>query len=125
VTLILTTKDVIFGGLTPIAWDSSQSHKTGLSEQSFLFRVKDCRNSDPRSFPLMISSYAIYCHSSYGPTFGAGHDLYVADGCTDKAKRSTALGHTYRNDTGLNGTEVFPGEPNFQVKEIEVFSITP
>jgi hypothetical protein len=123
VTVILTTKGFIFGGFTPIAWDSSSSYKADTSQQSFLFSVKNARNSDPRSFPLVNSSSAIYCGSSYGPTFGS-HSLYVADGCNEKANSSTNLGSGYRNDTGLNGTEVFTGEYNFQVKEMEVFSIT-
>jgi hypothetical protein len=56
VTVILTTKDLIFRGFTPIAWDSSNSHKTDPSQQSFIFSVKDSRNNDPRSFPLVNSS---------------------------------------------------------------------
>jgi hypothetical protein len=31
-------------------------------------------------FPIANSyASAIYCNSSYGPTFGNGHDLYVSD----------------------------------------------
>jgi hypothetical protein len=124
VTVILTTKNFIFGGFTPIAWDSSNSFKTDNSQQSFLFGVKDSRNSDPRSFPLVNSSHAICCGSSSGPTFGGGHDIHVADRCNEDTKSYTYLGNSYRNDTGLNGNQVFTGEYNFQVKEIEVFSIT-
>jgi hypothetical protein len=126
VTVILTTKDFIFGGFTPIPWDSSNSSnswKTDNSQQSFIFSVKDSRNSEPKCFPLVNSSLAIYCGSSYGPTFGGGHDIYVADGCNQNSS-NTNLGHTYRNDTGLQNTEVLNGEYHFQVKEIEVFSIT-
>jgi hypothetical protein len=124
VTLILTTKDFIFGGFTPIAWDSGGSYKADSSQQSFLFSVKDCRNSAPRSFPLANSSNAIYCYSSYGPTFGNGNDLCVADGCNVNASSYTYLGYGYRNDTGLSPDQVFTGEQHFQVKEIEVFSVS-
>jgi hypothetical protein len=123
--VILTNKDFIFGGFTPISWDSSGLWKTDNSQQSFLFSVQDPRNSDPRSFSLVnSSSYAIYCHSSYGPTFGNGHDIYVADDCNKNTNSGTYLGSSYRNDTGLNGNQVFTGEQQFQVKEIEIFSIT-
>jgi hypothetical protein len=124
VTIILTTKNFIFGGFTPIAWDSSGSYKADSSQQSFLFSIKDSRNSAPRSFPLANSSKAIYCHSLYGPTFGSGHDLLVYDGCSENTTSYTSLGSAYRNDTGLNGNQVFTGEYNFQVKEIEIFSVT-
>jgi hypothetical protein len=123
VTVILTTKDFIFDGFTPIPWDSTTSWKTDNSQQSFLFSVRDSRNLDPRSFALVNSSYAIRCNPSYGPTFGTGHDLYVADRCNENTNSYTNLGPSYRNDTGLNGNQVFTCEQYFQVKEIEVFSI--
>jgi hypothetical protein len=122
--VILTTKDFIFGGFTPISWASSGSSKADNSQQSFLFSVKDCRNSAPRCFPLVNSSYAIYCNSSYGPTFGGNPDLYVADACNENISSYTILGYGYRNDTGMSPNQVFTGEQNFQVKKIEVFSIT-
>jgi hypothetical protein len=123
-TVILTTKDFIFGGFTPIEWDSGGSYKADNSQQSFLFSVKDSRNSGPRSFPLVKSSSAILCNSSYGPTFGGGHDIYVADGCNERTTSYTIFGGSYQNDTGLNANQVFTGESSFQVKEIEVFTIT-
>jgi hypothetical protein len=124
VTVILTTKDYIFGGFTPIPWDSSNSYKADNSQQSFLFSVKDCRNSAPRSFPLVNPSSAVYCHSACGPIFGGGHDLYVAGGCNVNTNSHTFLGSSYRNDTGLSANQVFTGEQYFQVKEIEVFSVS-
>jgi hypothetical protein len=113
----------MFGGFTPISWDSSNSWKADNSEQSFVFTIKNALNSDARSFPLVNSSRAIYCYSGYGPTFGSGYAIYVADGCNENTSSYTNLGSGYRNDTGLNDTEVFTGEYNFQVKEIEVFTI--
>jgi hypothetical protein len=124
VTLILTTKGFIFGGFIPLSWDSRNAFKADDSEQSFIFSVKDPRNGEPKSFPLVKSSLAICGHSSDGPRFGGGSDIYVADGCNQNKRSFTNLGHTYRNDTGLQNTEVLNGERNFQVQEIEVFSIT-
>jgi hypothetical protein len=124
VTVILTTKCFIFGGFTPIAWDSSNSWKADNSEQSFVFSIKNARNSDPRSFPLANSKYAILCNSTLGPIFGTGAAIYVVDSCNENTSSYTNLGSGYRNDTGLDGKEVFTGEYNFQVKEIEVYTIT-
>jgi hypothetical protein len=72
----------------------------------------------------MSSSSAIYCNPSYGPTFGYGGDICVTDGCNENIKSFANFGTSYENNTGLNGKEVFTGEYNFQVKEIEVFTIT-
>jgi hypothetical protein len=124
VTLIDTTTGCIFGGFTPIGWDSSSGWKEDPTKQSFLFRIKDHRNSEPRTFVLSSSSYAIFCHSSYGPIFGNGHNLCVVDSCHQNKGSYTNLGKNYVNDTGLDGTQVFTGEQYFTVREIEVFSIT-
>jgi hypothetical protein len=50
VTLILTTKAFIFGGFTPIAWDSNNAFLEDDSEQSFLFSIKNPQDSEPVFF---------------------------------------------------------------------------
>jgi hypothetical protein len=120
-TIILTTAGYIFGGFTPIAWDSSKSTKTDT--RSFLFSLKNPRNMEPKIFPRSSSSYSIYGDPTYGPTFGSGHGLYIANNCDQNTSSYTVLGSGYTNDTGIAGNQVFAGQQNFQVKEIEVFSI--
>jgi hypothetical protein len=122
VTIILTTGGYIFGGFTPLAWDSSTAYKADNTGKSFLFSFKNPRNTEPKIFPLSNPSLAIYCHASYGPTFG-NHAIHVANDCDQNTNSYTALGHSYTNDTGISAVQVFTGQQNFQVKEIEVFSI--
>jgi hypothetical protein len=122
-TVIETTKGYIFGGFTPVAWDSSNSYKSDSSEQSFLFTVKNPRGSEFRKFCLKDSSKAIHCHSSNGPLFGSNRDLAVYDDCTGSKGGYTSLGGAYINDTGIKNDEVFTGECYYSVKEIEVFTI--
>jgi hypothetical protein len=123
ITLILTTKGFIFGGFTPVAWDSNSGYKTDNSQKSFLFTIKNPRNSEPRKFAFSIPSNAIYCRSDYGPTFGGNHDIHVANDSNSNNSSYTRLGHSYVNDTGIDRDQVFTGEHNFTVQEIEVFSI--
>jgi hypothetical protein len=68
-------------------------------------------------------SWGIYCNSSYGPIFGNNYDIYVSDNCNINASNYTNLGWTFANDTGIPGDQVFTGERNFTVKEIEIFAI--
>lgn len=124
VTLILTTTGCIFGGFTPVSWDSSNVYKPDPTNESFLFRIKDSRNNDALRFPILNPSFAIHCGPSYGPTFGNAHDLYVADCCNQNTNSYTNLGTAYTNDTGINGKEVFTGDYNFKVQEIEIFSMS-
>jgi hypothetical protein len=124
ITIILTTKSFIFGGFTPIEWDSSSGYKHDSSQKSFLFTMKNPRNSVPRKFGMSSSSNAIYCSGSYGPRFGSGNDIVVFNGCNANNSSYTNLGGAYVNDTGIAGYQVFTGEQHFTVKEIEVFTIT-
>jgi hypothetical protein len=120
VTVILTTNGNIFGGFTPVAWDSSGGYRQDSSQKSFLFTVKDARGSSPTTFPIASYQYAIQGNPSYGPMFGGGSDLCVSDNCQTNPSTCQGSGHTYRN-TQVGG---FTGEPDFKVKEIEVLSIT-
>jgi hypothetical protein len=124
VTIILTTGGYIFGGFTPLAWDSSGGDKADNTGKSFLFSLKNPPNTDPKIFPLSIASQAIYCNASYGPTFGNGFDIHVGDNCDQNTSNWTNLGNGYTNDTGLDDQQVFTGEYKFQVQEIEVFTIS-
>jgi hypothetical protein len=85
--------------------------------------MKNPRNSEPRKFALSSLSNAIYCSSRYGPTFGSGNDLYVANDSNSNNSSHTSLGTSYVNDTSIHGQQVFTGECYFTVQEIEVFSM--
>jgi hypothetical protein len=122
-SVILDTEGNIFGGFTPVKWDSTSGCKADDSEKSFLFTLKNPHNIDPRRFALIPAAKhrAIYCGSGWGPCF---HDMCVSDDCNTNIRSYTYLGLTYTNDTGLDGKTVFTGSMYFQVKEIEVFEIT-
>jgi hypothetical protein len=125
VTVIETTKGYIFGGFTPLAWDSSNSGKPDNSGKSFLFTIKNPRGNQIRKFGLKSSSSAAIGYiSSYGPIFCSNHDNCVYDACNTSTNNSTNLGGSYTNDTGIDGKKVLTGEYRFIVKEIEVFTIT-
>jgi hypothetical protein len=123
VTVILTTNDAILGGFTPLGWDSSDEYKADNTGKSFVFTLKNARNNPPHKFALSRLSHAICCFSGQGPTFGGGHDIYIADNCNTTSSNYTNCGHSYTNDTGIDNHQVLAGEYNFTVKEVEVFSI--
>jgi hypothetical protein len=124
--LIEMMKGFIFGGFTLIAWESASSSigKPDSSGKSFLFSLKNPRNSEPRKFMLKSGNNAIYCYSSCGPCFAGGGDFAVYDNFNIATHYFTSLGNSYVNDTGIDEKLVFTGEYNFTVKEIEVFTIS-
>jgi hypothetical protein len=131
--VILDTDGNIFGGYTPVEWesrapnsnwDNSNCFKADPSLKSFLFTLKNPHNFPARRFALKAEKKdeAIFCNSSCGPYFG--NDIGVSDNCNKNTGSHTWLGPSYTNDTGLRGKTFFTGSESFQVKEIEVFEIT-
>ena len=100
-----------FGGYTSISWKSLNRYIP--DEKAFLFSL-DLR----KCFKKQNNPQAIYDHYNYGPTFGAGHDLYIADQC----KNSNG---SYCNPSTYNEVKAneLSGEKNFMVENYEVYSV--
>jgi hypothetical protein len=137
--VILDTKGNIFGGFTPLKWESrvhngkwgndDNCYKADDSLKSFLFTLKNPHNIPARRFALKAEEkdHAIICRFGYGPNFGQdsfARDVAVRDNCNAHTANSTYFGRSYANDTGLDNRIVFTGSFDFQVAEIEVFEIT-
>jgi hypothetical protein len=124
-TVILDTDGNIFGGCTPVEWESlDDEYKADDSGKSFLFTLKNPHNITPRTFALIPAKKQrpIVCDSGCGPCFC--DDTCVSDNCDANTRSYTDLGYGSTNDTGLDRETVFAGSKNFQVKEIEAFAIT-
>jgi hypothetical protein len=124
--LILDTAGNIFGGFTPVMWESPLTRKSkfDLTLKSFLFTLKNPHNLPARKFALKPEKKdeANYCWSSWGPDF---RDIAVSDNCNANTDSYTSnFGLSYANDTGRDGKTFFTGSEDFIVKEIEVFEIT-
>jgi hypothetical protein len=127
-TVILDTKGNIFGGFTPVKWDSSDhrraKNKADPSLKSFLFTLKNPHKVSARRFALKAEEKdeAIVCNYEWGPHF---YDIGVSNNCNGNAESYTSdFGNVYTNDTELDDEMVFTGSHQFQVREIEVFEIT-
>jgi hypothetical protein len=132
--VILDTQGNIFGGLTPVEWESrvyngksgdeDNCNNADDSQKSFLFTLKNPYNIPARRFALKAEQkyMAIRCDYTNGPCF-ATHEIVVFNECNAHICNSSGLGIAYTNDAGLD-VFVFTGSLNFQAKEIEVFEIT-
>jgi hypothetical protein len=123
VTLVLDTAGNIFGGFTPVAWDSLMwvTWKGDESLRSFVFSIRNPHGIGARTFGLRADKKgeAIDCSSGHGPSF---FDIEIADGCNATAQ-AYLLGTNYMNDTGIAGDLFFTGIGAFTVREIEVFEL--
>lgn len=67
-------------------------------------------------------SYAIYLTSSYGPTFGGGHDIRIANKANGNCYSYTTFGHSYHLPSGAKKQHtILAGTYFFTPDEVEVF----
>ena len=69
---------------------------------------------------------SIYSCSSYGPTFGGGHDFHITNYASSHSRSNTNLGFTYGPPTGHSYGSTFArtflaGTYIFRPTEVEVF----
>lgn len=115
ITLVKTTNKRRFGGFKTIAWDQSGAYKPDRYAFIFSFDNKENYFVNDAS-----GSNAIYCHSSYGPTFGDGHDFYIANGCKNNTSSYDNTQYRYYNKERKT-TYGLATQKNFQVENYEVF----
>ena len=112
----MTDKYKRFGGFTSVNWDQSSSYK--IDEKAFIFSLNNheiyyAKNPNSKS--------AIYCHSSYCPTFGNGHDFNLVGGCRSNNSSYDNTG-SYHYDT-QGKIYRLAGEYNIKVNDYEVYQL--
>ena len=99
--------------------------------QAFLFSLVNKPGWAPVKLPQtgLYSSrnaYSIYDCSSYGPTFGNGHDVCIADYASSSGNSYAVLGSTYSPPSGYSYGSTFSntflaGTYYFTPDEVETF----
>ena len=124
-TVIKSTGGYIFGGYADQAWNSSNNWQA--SPKAFLFALHCHSGLGPTKMAQSGSypQHAMYNHSSYGPTFGNGHAMHVANGANGNTGSSTNIGNAYQCPPGQTANTFLTGARQFQAAEVEVFRLTP
>ena len=122
-SLFKNDKGNIFGGYASTDWTSSNSYKS--APDCFIFTLTNIHGTEPTKFPNSNTSYSIYVHSNYGPTFGGGYDIYTLYSSSNSS--GSSFPHSYQDILG-KGRSIFTGDlnnnnGNINLKEIEVFKI--
>ena len=124
-TIVRGDSVCLFGGFAAVAWDSTSKYMA--DPHAFLFSIVNFTNT-PQVFPLKAGNeQSIYCDAASGPSFGSGHDLFIADDSHVKSTSYSVLGCSY--DVKLPPSSVIKertllaGACNFQTLEIEVFQL--
>ena len=112
-TLVKTSNGYRCGGFTSLPWDSFRDYKE--DNDAFVFSM------DTRSKYMSTDSKSVCCHSDYGPTFGGGYDLYLANGFLTSANNYCNCPSTYKT---MKRSELTGGDYYFKEKECEVYQIS-
>ena len=94
------------------------------ASKAFLFSLYNSKGYNPvKLTQYQNQQYAILRHSSYGPTFGNGHDIYISDNALNDNRSYTYCGHTYSVPSGYSAgnCDFFTGAQYFTPTDIEVF----
>ena len=111
--LVKTKTGKRFGGFTSFHWSYASSNYANDSK-AFVFSLdnREC-------YKYNNNGNAIYCNSSYGPTFGGGHDLYLCNGCLTKNDS-----YTSQSAFNYNGKKyALNGSNNFTPEVYEVYQV--
>jgi len=127
--VLIQVGNYVFGGYTPLSWNSNNGYTPDPSNQSFLFSLSNPSNKflgqkiPNQGTHSNYTSYTIFGHVSYGPTFGAGNDIRICANSNVTAGSLTNLCHSYGDpNVGVYGANTFfCGQySGFLVTEIEV-----
>ncbi|CAH3191542.1 unnamed protein product, partial [Porites evermanni] len=123
-TITIIKKDnYVFGGYTDIPWTFVDGY--GTTSNSFIFSLLDKEGLAPFKSMVTNTSFAIYREPSYGPTFGGGHDIYVADNANQNPNSYTNFGTSYSLPNGVTDRyTILAGARYFSPDEVEVFYLT-
>jgi hypothetical protein len=114
ITIIKSKHGKIFGGFMDQAWTTRGGYIN--TKKSWLFSLTN-KSKYEMNDPNTYAQYGGYDNSSYGPTFGGGHDIYLANDFTSNSNYCNRHSYNFTDNTALTGGY------NFQVEEVEVFSL--
>ncbi|KAF9934648.1 hypothetical protein FBU30_000972 [Linnemannia zychae] len=123
-TVVRADNGLIFGGYNSSSWSSHPSGVYSTSRVNFLFTLKGPGQMLRENMVFGIKgdgNAAAYNKADCGPTFGVGHDLYLASNCDITCQSSSTMPSSY-NGPGAS-TAALAGSLYFRVQEYEVFLV--
>ena len=102
---------------------SNSSH--GSTSNAFIFSLINNEGLAPFKSMVKNPSYAIYRHSSYGPIFGNGNDIYISNNANSNTNSFTNFGSYYSVPSGVQDRRtILAGTYMFTPDEVEVFYLS-
>ena len=112
-----TTAGKRIGGYTSLPWTNDSSYKKDLN--AFIFSL----DANQKFVQYRYFDNAVYHNSGYGPTFGGGHDLCIANGCKGNTSSYCQSNYSYGFFNSYNMINTGCQQTAFQVADYEVYLI--
>jgi len=130
-TVLYNPQGSVYGGYTGQSWNAiTGNYINDLT--AFLYQLKFSGNEQRTKFPVVSSGHAIYSDNSYGPTFGAGHNLRTYTSTINVSNGVFALNGNVGFDSYYTMSNVSPkvkswndiNNGTMNVTELEVYKVT-
>lgn len=123
ITIVKTSDNDIFGGFTSKNWNpKGQDGNYKYDDKAFLFKFTN-KIEKPIKLPIIDPHKAIICHESYGPIFGSGNDICIANNCNKNSSSYSYISSYYQPELTNNNRNFLSGSTNFNCVEVEIFQI--
>ena len=94
--LVRTEAGKTLGAFTHYPWDAVKGdYVNDAGRKSCILSLDLLQKLVPQG-----ENRLIYCLNDFGPIFGNGHDLYLADQCNTNSKSCASIGYTYNLEGG-------------------------
>ena len=104
--------------------DSSGSY--GYTSNAFIFSLRNKEGLAPFKSMVTETSKAIYRRLVYGPTFGSGYDIKIADNANSQVGSYTFFGRSYPAPSEVKDSPtILAGTTYFTPGDWEVFYLDP
>jgi len=103
---------------------SDTSETSGSTSNAFIFSLRNNEDLGPFKSNVTNPARAIYKSSGYGPTFGWGYDIHIADNAISSGSSYSYLGgnNDYFVPSGVQDKyTILAGSNQFTPDEVEVF----
>jgi hypothetical protein len=108
----------VIGGYNPQSWDSVTGWHSNFLP-GFLFNLTTNEKQDENTY--LPPGFQTYNNISYGPTFGAGHDIYVDFSLTN----GYAFNYSYGGTSYVNAiTSGYNNYDIFTIGRLEIYTIS-
>lgn len=94
----------------------------GATSNAFIISLKNKEGRGPFKSVVWRPGVAIYKLNDFGPTFGQGHDIKIANNANTNTQSHSDFGNSYTVPSGVsNRRSILAGTESYSPDEVEVF----